>query len=66
MARLYESYDDDTGECRRAIYIGIILRTHLSPTGINPGADGIPESLDAMQEQLSINTNQDQCHSDQR
>lgn len=51
VARTYECYDDKTGECRRALYVldedGIIRWHHLSPVGVNPGADGI---LDALEE----------------
>lgn len=52
VARLYEAYDDDIGECKRALYIideeGIIRWSHLSPTGINPGVDGILDALERM------------------
>jgi peroxiredoxin len=50
VARMYEVYDDATGECKRALYVidekGIIRWNHLSPVGINPGADGILEALE--------------------
>jgi peroxiredoxin len=52
IARLYEVYDEQIGECRRALYVldeeGIIRWNHLSPVGINPGADGIMDALDAL------------------
>ncbi len=52
VARLYEAYDDNTGECKRALYIideeGIIRWNYLSPTDINPGADGILDALEIM------------------
>src|ERR1700754_640516 len=45
VARLYEVYDEEAGECQRALYLidekGIIRWIYLSPVGINPGADGI-------------------------
>ncbi len=51
VARLYDVYDEVEGESRRAIYVldekGIIRWNYLSPVGVNPGADGI---LDALQE----------------
>lgn len=50
VARLYEAYDDEAGECKRALYIideeGIIRWNYLSPTDINPGADGILDALE--------------------
>lgn len=49
VARLYEAYDEEAGECKRALYIldeeGVIRWGHLSPSGINPGADGILKAL---------------------
>jgi len=49
VARLYEAYDEESGECRRALYVldesGIICWNYLSPVGINPGADGILQAL---------------------
>lgn len=51
VAKLYEAYDAKTGECKRALYVideeGIIRWSYLSPVGVNPGADGI---LDALEE----------------
>ncbi|RYY52981.1 MAG: redoxin domain-containing protein [Chitinophagaceae bacterium] len=52
VARLYEVYDDTNGECKRALYVideeGIVRWNYLSPKGINPGADGILDALEAM------------------
>lgn len=52
IARLYEVYDEKEGECKRALYVideeGIIRWNYLSPVGINPGADGILEALEEM------------------
>ncbi len=54
IAKLYDVYDENTGECERAIYVidedGIIQWNYLSPKGINPGADGILDALDKMDE----------------
>jgi len=51
VAKLYGVYDEEEGECRRALFVldekGIIRWNYLSPVGINPGADGI---LDALEE----------------
>ena len=52
VAKLYNVYDEREGECNRALYVidegGIIRWTYLSPVGINPGADGILDALDEM------------------
>jgi peroxiredoxin len=50
VARLYEAYDAKTGECKRALYVidenRIIRWNYLSPVGLNPGADGILNALE--------------------
>lgn len=55
VARRYESYDEKEGECKRALYVldeeGVIRWNYLSPTGINPGADGILEALETLDHQ---------------
>ncbi|HTE29034.1 MAG TPA: redoxin domain-containing protein [Chryseolinea sp.] len=52
VARLYGAYDEKEGECSRALYVidedGIIRWRYLSPTGINPGADGILNALEQL------------------
>lgn len=49
ISKLYDVYDEETGQCKRALFIldedGIIQWNYLSPVGINPGADGILETL---------------------
>ena len=59
VARLYEVYDGKEGECKRALYVidekGIIQWTYLSPVGINPGADGILNALEKLDNVKSIN-----------
>ena len=59
VARLYEVYNDKTGECQRALYVidenGIIRWSYLSPVGINPGADGILNALEELDNVKSIN-----------
>ncbi|MBC7904003.1 MAG: redoxin domain-containing protein [Gemmatimonadaceae bacterium] len=59
VARLYEVYDEKVGECKRALYVldeeGIIRWNYLSPVGLNPGADGILEALEQMDD---VKTNQ--------
>ena len=52
VARLYESYDEEEGCCKRTLYVlneeGIVHWSYESPVGINPGADGIMEALDTL------------------
>jgi len=52
VARTYETYNEKTGECHRALYVldeeGIIRWNHLSPVGINPGAEGILRALEQL------------------
>ena len=59
VARLYGAYDDKTGECQRALYVidenGVIRWSYLSPVGINPGADGILNALEELDNLKSIN-----------
>lgn len=58
VAKMYEVYDDVTGESKRALYVideaGIIVWNYLSPVGINPGVDGILEALDNMPDKLMV------------
>ena len=53
VAKLYDVYNENEGECRRALFVideeGIIQWSYLSPDGINPGADGIIDALEAME-----------------
>ncbi|WP_127124744.1 redoxin domain-containing protein [Pseudoflavitalea rhizosphaerae] len=55
VSKLYGAYNEDTGESRRALFVidenGIIQWSHLSPDGVNPGADGILDALEAMDNQ---------------
>jgi len=51
VSKAYGVYDDESGESKRALFVidkeGNIAWSYLSPTAINPGADGI---LDALEE----------------
>ena len=53
VAKLYDVYNENEGECRRVLFVideeGIIQWSYLSPDGINPGADGILDALEAME-----------------
>jgi peroxiredoxin len=50
VSRLYDSYNETDGESKRSLFVidkqGIIQWSYLSPTDINPGADGILEVLE--------------------
>jgi peroxiredoxin len=52
VSRAYGAYQHDVGESARALFVidgqGIIRWSHVSPVGINPGADGILNALDAL------------------
>lgn len=52
VARSYGVYREAEGICERALFVidahGVIRWSYVSPLGINPGADGIFEALDAM------------------
>jgi peroxiredoxin len=58
-AKEYGVYDEKTGESKRALFVlndeGIITWSYLSPTGINPGADGIIEALEDIKNQKKVN-----------
>jgi len=51
----YGAYDDRSGVEERALYVidpdGVVFWSYLSPRGINPGADGILNALEAMSAQ---------------
>ena len=53
VARAYGAYRDGDGHCERALFVidgeGVIRWSYCSPVGVNPGADGILEALEAMQ-----------------
>ncbi len=50
VSRRYGAYKEKIGESARALFViddkGIIRWSHLSPDGINPGADGILSALE--------------------
>ncbi|OZI43656.1 peroxiredoxin [Bordetella genomosp. 5] len=52
VARSYGVYREAEGICERALFVidarGVIRWSYVSPLGINPGADGIFEALDAL------------------
>lgn len=50
VSKSYGVYNESIGECDRALFVldkeGIISWSHVSPMGINPGADGILSALE--------------------
>lgn len=52
VARSYGVYRDHDGVCERALFVidahGVIRWSYVSPLGINPGADGILDALEAL------------------
>lgn len=52
VARRYGVYREQEGIAERALFVidadGVIRWSYVSPLGINPGADGILEALDAL------------------
>ena len=53
VSRAYGAYRTKEGHSERALFVidgeGIIRWSYCSPVGVNPGADGILEALEAMQ-----------------
>ena len=52
VARRYQVYRSQEGVAERALFVldrdGVIRWSHVSPIGINPGADGILSALEAL------------------
>jgi peroxiredoxin len=53
VAQKYQVLNPDDGKCDRALFVidreGKIAWRHVSPRGVNPGADGILSALAAME-----------------
>ena len=53
VSMAYNAYRDKEGESERALYVigpdGKIAWSHISPVGINPGADGVLDALERLQ-----------------
>jgi peroxiredoxin len=54
VSRQYGVYQEGEGESGRALFVldkdGVISWSYASPTGVNPGADGILDALEALQQ----------------
>lgn len=52
VARQYGAYRESDGLTERALFVidaqGVVRWSYLSPIGVNPGADGIFDALDAL------------------
>jgi len=52
VARQYGVYDEHDGVCQRALFVldseGVVAWSHVSPPGVNPGADGILNALEGL------------------
>lgn len=52
ISRLYGAYREGEGVSERALYVldadGVVFWSHVSPVGVNPGADGILRALDQL------------------
>jgi len=53
VARKYGVYNETEGECKRALFVinkeGLIAWSYQSPLAVNPGADGILDTLESLQ-----------------
>lgn len=58
IARKYGVYNQTEGVAQRALFVidevSIIRWSYLSPDGINPGADGILNALEEMDEKVAL------------
>jgi peroxiredoxin len=52
VARSYGAYRSAEGVCERALFVldraGVIAWSYCSPVGVNPGADGVLQALEAL------------------
>ncbi len=61
ISRKFGAYKEKIGESARALFVldeqGVVRWSHLSPDGVNPGADGILAALEQMKGPTSPETN---------
>ncbi len=66
VGRKYGVYDDQKGMEQRALFVidpnGIIQWSYVSPSGVNPGADGILSALDDMKTKEETHGQANQTH----
>jgi peroxiredoxin len=60
VARRYGVYDTDEGTAGRALFVldddGTITWSHLSPSGVNPGTEGVLAALDVLDRDRAVHT----------
>ncbi len=53
ISKAYGVYDEEVGESKRALFVidkeGKVAWSYLSPTAVNPGADGILNALEELE-----------------
>lgn len=66
VARSYGAYREQDGVCERALFVidskGLVRWSYLSPVGVNPGADGILQALEGMQDEQPRSTSGNTSH----
>jgi peroxiredoxin len=59
VSRKYGAFKENIGESARALFViddkGVIRWSHLSPDGVNPGADGILRALESLNQPVQTN-----------
>jgi peroxiredoxin len=59
VSRKYGAFKEAIGESARALFViddkGVIRWSHLSPDGVNPGADGILRALESLNQPVQAN-----------
>jgi peroxiredoxin len=57
VSRAYRAYDETIGSSERALFVidaaGVIRWSYVSPSGVNPGADGILRALEALPREVT-------------
>jgi peroxiredoxin len=57
VSMAYNAYREQDGESERALYVidpdGKVAWSHISPIGINPGADGVLDALERLQKRTT-------------
>ena len=60
VAKAYGAYDEGAGVAERALFVldpqGKVFWSYLSPMGVNPGADGIINALDRLEQSGTTRT----------
>ena len=68
VARQYGAYREQDGTSGRALFVvdgdGIIQWSYLSPVGVNPGADGILDALEALPSNRASSRTHADAHAD--